>query len=442
MQEENHPWRSPLWYREFRRKVRSHQEEAAEEWSAKSELERIETVWTATIGLHLDFLEWALVTNGNRWINVNQLLDENRCGLLHYVGSNITITVEKMLAAFDLLVNKVKCKVDVINNAGLTPLHCVCGSHVKRNRRGRRKYIRILKILVEAGADVNRQFQGITPLHLVHESPWAMRYLLLKTQVRADVEDTFQRSPLIWALRNPHKPAIHEIPVSVFQEKGLNFKACDYMGHSVIHYAVLRAQSDKLGDVILLIKRLVRAGADVNHRNRRLRTPLYYLLYKPDLRELAVFLINECQLDVNLCDSDGYTVVHLAAIFGRLDYVALFLPKLTKNVKARNGETVRSCLNRYCDPSAIKQVESLLIELERKGEIAADCSYPEPFTVWEYVHLLDKFRDHLSLYIVDTFYRYRGGKFDIHFFHSINETMTKASGLVLFVRWLNAFVII
>ena len=94
-----------------------------------------------------------------------------------------------------------------------------------------------------------------------------------------------------------------------------------------------------------------------------------------------------------------------------MDYVALFLPHMRKNVRTANGETVRSCLEQYCDPSAVtEEVAAQLASMESRGQTTAERVYAEPYTVWRYVLLLDRFRDLFSLYIVDTFHRYRGGK--------------------------------
>lgn len=424
---DDHPLRPPLWYKEFRQLLRRNPEEAARRWAWQlNEQERIDIVWTAAKSIHLDVLEWSLLlksNQGKRWIDANELRDESGLYLLHNVGSNIYITVQKMLAMFQLLIQRVGCRVDVSDPDGWTVLHYVCGSHVKRNRRGRQSYIRLLKLLVEAGADVTAEFQGITPLHLVHESPWAIRYLLLNTPARADISDTFQRTPLIWSLRNPHLPPVRRIPVYIFRGR-MDVTEADYMGHSLIHYAVLRAQSDKLDDTLRLIRRLVDIGANVNHQNKRLRSPLFFLVHKPDMRRLAKLMIRQFNADVNIVDADGFTVVHMAAILGKLDYVTMFLPYLKRNVRTVNGETVRSCLEQYCDPSAITpKLRKRLALLESRDEFRARREYVEPFTVWEYVHQMDRFRGLLSLYIVDTFIRYRGGNnyiFNNNFFKVAN----------------------
>lgn len=415
--EVDHPLRPPPVYRSFRRLVKWYPDEAERRWIHEwSHQERVEMVWMAAQKLHLDLLEWSLLLtdeNGRRWIDVNQLADQRKgWSLLHEVASNANITVNKMLAAFQLLVQRVHCNVQVEDSGGKTALHYVCGSHVKRNRRGRHQYVDILKILIQAGAKVNQSISdGVTPLHLAHESPWAMKYLVLQAGADVNAQDSFQRTPLMWSLRNPHHPNIRRIPVSIFVDKGLDFRASDYMGHSFIHYAVLRAQSDKLDDVVWLIERLVRAGADINHPSRRLCTPLFYLVNKPDMRDLAISLVNDFGADVNLCNGDGYTVAHKAAFLGRLDYVTLFLPRMKNNIRTPNGETVFSCLRKYCSPSAVTgEMASLLDALRRKGVKNVERTYSEPYTVWQYVQSLDGIRDLLSLYIVDTFFRYRGGK--------------------------------
>lgn len=183
------------------------------------------------------------------------------------------------------------------------------------------------------------------------------------------------------------------------------------MGHSIIHYSVLRAHSDAVDDVKYLMKRLLDAGADVNASNRRLRTPLFLLIHRPDLIPLAEAMITMFGADVNLCDADGYTVAHIAALMGRLDYVALFVPYMRYNISTRNGQTVRSCVEAYNLPSSITpELVRILQALDSKRIMVAPRRYQEPYTVWEYVTLLDHHRDLLSLYLVETFYRYRGGK--------------------------------
>lgn len=243
----------------------------------------------------------------------------------------------------------------------------------------------------------------------MHESPWAIKFLILEAKANPDPEDTFQRTPFFWSIRNVHFPPANRIPVSVFRDR-INFRRADYMGHAIIHYAMLRAHSDSTDDVKDLVKRLVDAGADVNALNRRLRTPLFFLIHRPDLIPLAEAMITMFGADVNLCDADGYTVVHIAALMGRLDYVALFVPHMIYNIATCNGETVRSCVEAYNLSSSIApELTKILQTLDRKVKIVAPRRYQEPFTVWEYVTLLDHHRDLLSLYLVETFYRYRGG---------------------------------
>lgn len=183
------------------------------------------------------------------------------------------------------------------------------------------------------------------------------------------------------------------------------------MGQSVMHFVVLRAHSETLDVVSLLMERLIDAGADINAPNFHLRTPLFFLIHSPDLIPLANEMIEKFGADVNLCDADGFTVAHLAAIMGRLDYVAIFLPHLLFNYVTPNGDTVRSCVESYCPPHTITpELKKMLSNLDRKDKVLAKRYEKKTYNVWEYVKFLDQHRDLLSLYVVETFYRYRGGK--------------------------------
>lgn len=253
--------------------------------------------------------------------------------------------------------------------------------------------------------------QGITPLHIVHESPWAVRYLVVSANATPNVEDPYQRTPLFWGLRNIHFPAAKWFPVSVFRDR-VDFRKTEFMGQSVMHFAILRAQSETLDVVELLMERLIDAGADVNAQNGHLRTPLFYLIHSPDLIPLAKQMIENFGADVNICDADGYTVAHLAAVMGKLDYVAIFLPHLHFNIVTPTGDTVRSCVEKYCPRSVITlEVKKLLKALDKKDKVFSKRCEKKTYNVYEYVKFLDEHRDLLSLYIVETFYRYRGGKF-------------------------------
>lgn len=249
-------------------------------------------------------------------------------------------------------------------------------------------------------------------MHIVHESPWAVRYLVLRANAAPDIDDPFQRSPLLWGLRNIHFPAAKWLPVSVFRGR-VDFRKPEFMGQSVLHFVVLRAHSETLEVIDLLMKRLIDAGADINAPNAHLRTPLFFLIHSPDLIPLAIEMIDKYGADVNICDADGYTVAHLAAIMGRLDYLAVLLPNMQFNVVTPSGDTVRSCVEKYCPPSAISsELKKMLKALDHKDKIKAKRREKRTYNVWEYVKFLDQHRDLLSLYVVETFYRYRGGTLD------------------------------
>lgn len=129
------------------------------------------------------------------------------------------------------------------------------------------------------------------------------------------------------------------------------------------------------------------------------------------LKLLAKFMLKK-GADVNVLDADGYTVVHLAAIMGKLHYVALFLCHLKYNYITPTGESVQDCLNQYCSSVQVKQMLGpLLDQLNKKPKMVTRRTYKKPFHVWNYIRFLKECSDILSLYVVDTFFRYRGGTF-------------------------------
>lgn len=236
-----------------------------------------------------------------------------------------------------------------------------------------------------------------------------MKYLILEAGASADAQDLHQRTALFWCLRNPYYPPLRHVPVTVFQDRA-SFTHSDKYGHSLVHLAVLRSHAGRHEDTVRLIARLVEAGANVNQRNRRLHTPLFYLVQQvsDSTVQLASVLVNYFGADVNICDGEGYTVVHLAAVLGRLDLVALFLPKMKWNIITPTGETVRSCVTKHCCPS-VDQVDRLLKELETKEPVVSCRTYCEPLSNWRDIQTMAQLRNLVSLYHVDTFFRYRGG---------------------------------
>ena len=371
--------------------------------------EKVLIVWNAAKTLNWMILEFCLRSQPE----LNKILNEDGETLLHVIISNETICDEsKRLEEINKAVEAVtkNSPMSRIINARdedqKTALHIACQLNVKRNEMFNVQYVQLLNLLIDAGADVNMKFKdGITPLHLAHESQWAME-CLVNNGADVNITDRYRRTAFIWALRNPHFPPARRIPVSTFHQFGYNFTRKDFMGNAPVHYAINKTRcSRSLQDVIHLVEQLVRVGSDVNAQNRRLQTPFFMIIHKTELIELAQCLLNN-GAKVDLCDADGYTVVSLAAMMSKIEYLKKLIPKLSHNFVTPTGETVQDLAMYYINQEEIDaELRSSLRKLNDKARIVTKRTYMKPFSVWGYVQKLFSYREMVSLYIVDTFYR-------------------------------------
>ena len=129
------------------------------------------------------------------------------------------------------------------------------------------------------------------------------------------------------------------------------------------------------------------------------------IIHKTELIELAQCLLNN-GAKVDLCDADGYTVVSLAAMMSKIEYLKKLIPKLSHNFVTPTGETVQDLAMYYINQEEIDaELRSSLRKLNDKARIVTKRTYMKPFSVWGYVQKLFSYREMVSLYIVDTFYR-------------------------------------
>lgn len=156
-------------YKDFRKLIHKSSSVAECLWESIGYEKRCNLVWKAAKRAHLDVLKWTLQPVDNDGderecrrtrIDGRNLRSENEgWTLLHFVCVSSDENVRKLLSAFQLLILWAGCPVNARDNKGETPFHQVCGSHVKRDWKGRRIYIRLLRLLIEHGADVNEPVQ-------------------------------------------------------------------------------------------------------------------------------------------------------------------------------------------------------------------------------------------------------------------------------------------
>lgn len=94
----------------------------------------------------------------------------------------------------------------------------------------------------------------------------------------------------------------------------LDVNSADVFGRTRLHYAAIYAPRT---EPLESIQRLIEAGADVNAKDGRDRTPLFYAIINDDNRVAQLFIDNNA--DVNARYDDDQTPLHIAIETGKLE---------------------------------------------------------------------------------------------------------------------------
>lgn len=134
--------------------------------------------------------------------------------------------------------------LDATNDNGETPLVIAC---LKEN-------LRIAKLLIEAGADVNKSLlDGNTPLH--YAALWGNRFLgreLIDAKAKVDPSNDQGGTPLLIAARQGNNDF-----VAMLVENGADVNRADNRQHTALYYAGARG-------FVEIVEILVAAGAEGN----------------------------------------------------------------------------------------------------------------------------------------------------------------------------------
>ena len=164
----------------------------------------------------------------------------------------------------------------------------------------------IARLLLDAGADPNATNKaGETLLHYSKDED-TIQMLLEAKNIDKERRSTDGLTPLLSALlRGSHKIALQLL------EHGANATAVDKDGYGAFHYAAKHLQGN--GNVAeRLINRLGEAGGDVNLRSRHGRTPLHVMCQSmahaswndsPDIHENALNILLEAGANLEARDS-------------------------------------------------------------------------------------------------------------------------------------------
>lgn len=260
-----------------------------------------------------------------------------------------------------------KAQLDHRGRDGLSPLHHAVGCLHKE----------AVQMLLEWGVYVDvRDENDNTPLYYaVKTGNIAISRLLLDNEANPDLaRNSYEESPLVVAIKLGH-----EAMVRLLLEYGADCSYCDNNMRNALSFAA-EMGSETLVDLLLVkghrvdvstelvtrslsyatteavAKRLVRGGAEVNHRDGAGSTPLHGAARRGYAKVVRVYI--EYGADANARDYSGRTALSLAAERG-YDKVVQFLldHRATANVKDESGLTALSWAAKF---GRTKVVEILL----------------------------------------------------------------------------------
>ncbi|MBC8141559.1 MAG: ankyrin repeat domain-containing protein [Armatimonadetes bacterium] len=184
--------------------------------------------------------------------------------------------------------------------------------------------VSLVRVLLDKGADIEKKWTLGTPLHgAASTGSVEITRLLLARGAVADAEDGFQGTPLVSAASEGH---VDVMRLLLKAGADPNLRKSEYAGNP-LYYAVKNGETEAVelllkagadpklqnplpavwfGDVEMMA-RLVRAGADVNARDRRGRTVLMEAVTVGNKLTVAWLLAHKA--DVNLQDKQGITAL-------------------------------------------------------------------------------------------------------------------------------------
>jgi ankyrin repeat protein len=257
-----------------------------------------------------------LLTQTN--VNLN-LKGEYGHTLLHTACSNIN---NLPLQIFKLLIETLGCDVNVQNNDENTPLHRAVDCFDPNDGGD----ITVLTyLLTQKGVNVNlKDGYGYTLLHwacqYINKLPLGIFQYLIETKgcdVNAQDDDD-NDTPLHNALRyfDPNKGGDMTVLMYLLGHENVNVNIKGLCGSTLLHYVCATINQFPLDVLKFLIET---QGFDVNAQDNNKNTPLHCALrnfYPNNSRDITAFthLINQMNINVNIKDRCGLTLLQLACI--------------------------------------------------------------------------------------------------------------------------------
>jgi ankyrin repeat protein len=181
----------------------------------------------------------------------------------------------------------------------------------------------LTKLLLSAGANPNAKTKnGNTPLHLANTENLRLLEILVEHGVNINAVNAWGRSPLLEMIsRLGYSSSLdkQQPNVKVFQrllELGADLHVADKQGDTVFHHIMHNTRRFADPELMPFIETLLRAGADLNRRNKKGQPPLWKYENGPsgssanndDDEELLRVLVH-AGMDLNARDEEGRTVL-------------------------------------------------------------------------------------------------------------------------------------
>ena len=166
-----------------------------------------------------------------------------------------------------------------------------------------------LKILLEAGADVNaHDFDGLTSLHCAASRGHTdcLKVLLAQAAIEVDATDTNGCSSLFYSVTLGHSECTEELI-----KAGALVNRQDMKGRTPAHCAAAKGLYNS-------VKTLEKHGADLWIRNSRGDYPIHEAIHS-GRKDLISWLLNVNPESVNFTNDEGRTLLHIAALYDKIE---------------------------------------------------------------------------------------------------------------------------
>jgi ankyrin repeat protein len=211
----------------------------------------------------------------------------------------------------------------------------------------------------------------------INTTPLAVyRYLIETLGCDVNAQDKYNDTPLHYAIYsfNPRYSCDITVLAYLINLMGVNVNIKDKYGYTFLHKACENINTLPLDIFKLLIETL---GGDVNAQANNKNTPLHNALHDFDPNRLGdvnvlIYLLSQKGINVNIKNSNGYTLLHIACInINRLplDVFKLLIETLGCDVNTQDDDT-DTPLHRalgYFDPNDGGDINVLTYLLSQKG---------------------------------------------------------------------------